>query len=224
MSDISCLIVDDEPIARDIIRQFVEDTPGLTVDSECSNALELMEVLKNRSVDVIFLDINMPKLTGIEFLRTQQLNSKVILTTAFPEFALDGYELNVVDYLLKPIAFPRFLQAIDKVKQEVHVRKEFNITVKSDGKSYRINVRDILWVESKGDYLMIHTSHQRFVVYMTMKKFLEKTDTQLQRVHKSFSVSLSAIKYVEGNIIFLENKDIPIGASYKEGFLEKWVS
>lgn len=135
MSDISCLIVDDEPIARDIIRQFVEDTPGLTVDSECSNALELMEVLKNRLVDVIFLDINMPKLTGIEFLRTQQLNSKVILTTAFPEFALDGYELNVVDYLLKPIAFPRFLQAIDKVKQEVHVRKEFNITVKSDGKS-----------------------------------------------------------------------------------------
>lgn len=224
MSDISCLIVDDEPIARDIIRQFVEDTPGLTVDSECSNALELMEVLKNRSVDVIFLDINMPKLTGIEFLRTQQLNSKVILTTAFPEFALDGYELNVVDYLLKPIAFPRFLQAIDKVKQEVHVRKEFNITVKSDGKSYRINVRDILWVESKGDYLMIHTSHQRIVVYMTMKKFMEKTDNQLQRVHKSFSVSLSAIKYVEGNIIFLENKDIPIGASYKEGFLKKWVS
>jgi DNA-binding LytR/AlgR family response regulator len=186
MSDISCLIVDDEPIARDIIRQFVEDTPGLTVDSECSNALELMEVLKNRLVDVIFLDINMPKLTGIEFLRTQQLNSKVILTTAFPEFALDGYELNVVDYLLKPIAFPRFLQAIDKVKQEVHVRKEFNITVKSDGKSYRINVRDILWVESKGDYLMIHTSHQRIVVYMTMKKFMEKTDTQLQRVHKSW--------------------------------------
>ena len=224
MSDISCLIVDDEPIARDIIRQFVEDTPGLTVDSECSNALELMEVLKNRLVDVIFLDINMPKLTGIEFLRTQQLNSKVILTTAFPEFALDGYELNVVDYLLKPIAFPRFLQAIDKVKQEVHVQKEFNITVKSDGKSYRINVRDILWVESKGDYLMIHTSHQRIVVYMTMKKFMGKTDTQLHRVHKSFSVSLSAIKYVEGNIIFLENKDIPIGASYKEGFLKKWVS
>ncbi len=224
MSNISCLIVDDEPIARDIIRQYVEDTPGLTVDSECSNALELMEVLKNRSVDVIFLDINMPKLTGIEFLRTQQLNSKVILTTAFPEYALDGFELNVVDYLLKPIAFPRFLQAIDKVKQEVHVRKEFNITVKSDGKSYRINAREILFVESKGDYLMIHTAHKKLMVYMTMKKLMVETKGQLLRVHKSFSVSLSAIKYVEGNIIFLENKDIPIGASYKEEFQEKWQS
>ena len=222
MTDITCLIVDDEPIARDILRQFVEDTPGLTNAGECSNALELMEVLKKKSVDLIFLDINMPKLSGIDFLRTQHIQPSVILTTAYPEYALEGYELNVVDYLLKPIAFPRFLQAVEKVKQAVD-QQEVSFTVKADGKSYRIEASEITFVESKGDYLMIHLKDQKIMVYMTMKKLMEHTKGRLLRVHKSFSVNLTSIEYVEGNLIHISGNEIPIGASYKEEFQSKWA-
>lgn len=221
MADLYCLIVDDEPIAREILSQFVEDTPGLENVGECSNALELMEVLKKKSVDLIFLDINMPKLSGIDFLRTQHIQPNVILTTAYPEYALEGYELNVVDYLLKPIAFPRFLQAVEKVKQ-VSNQQEVSFTVKADGKSYRINASEITCVESNGDYLMIYLKDQKIMVYMTMKKLMEQTKGQLLRVHKSYSINLEAIQYVEGNMIHLNDHEIPIGASYKEEFQSKW--
>jgi len=221
MTDINCLIVDDEPIARDILRQFVDDAPGLNNIGECSNALELIEILKEKSVDLIFLDINMPKFSGIDFLRTQNVQPNVILTTAYPEFAIEGYELNVTDYLLKPIAFPRFLQAIEKVKQS-SVQQELSFTVKADGKSYRINTKEIQFVESKGDYLMIHQKAQKIMVYMTMKKLIEMTRGRLHRVHKSYSVNLSEIDFVEGNRIHLKDKAIPIGASYKEEFQKNW--
>ncbi len=222
MTDIKCLIVDDEPIARDILRQFVEDAPGLEIVGECSNALELMEVLKKKSVDLIFLDINMPKLSGIDFLRTQSVQPNVILTTAYPEYALEGYELNVIDYLLKPIAFPRFLQAVEKVKQ-VADQQEVSFTVKADGKSYRIDASEITYVESKGDYLMIHLKDQKIMVYMTMKKLMEEARGRLLRVHKSYSVNLESIQYVEGNLIHIADKEIPIGASFKEDFQAKWT-
>ena len=221
MTDLTCLIVDDEPIARDILQQFVADAPGLTAVGECANALELMEVLKERRVDLIFLDINMPKLSGIDFLRTQTVQPNVILTTAYPEFALDGFELNVVDYLLKPIGFPRFLQAVEKVKK-VADQQEISITVKTDGKSYRLNAADIRFVESKGDYLQLHLSDKKIMVYMTMKKLMELCRGKLVRVHKSYAVSISTIDFVEGNLIHIGNSEIPIGASYKEDFLGKW--
>lgn len=145
----------------------------------------------------------------------------MILTTAYPEYALEGYELNVVDYLLKPIAFPRFLQAVEKVKQ-VADQHEVSFTVKADGKSYRINASEVTFVESKGDYLMIHLKDQKIMVYMTMKKLLEDTRGRLLRVHKSYSINLDSIDYVEGNMIHIADKEIPIGASYKEEFQAKW--
>lgn len=221
MTEITCLIVDDEPIARDILRQFVEDAPGIVCTGECSNALELMEILKKKSVDLIFLDINMPKLSGIDFLKTQAVKPNVILTTAYSEFALESYELNVTDYLLKPIAFPRFLQAIEKVKQVADLQ-DVHFTVKADGKSYKIDASRILFIESKGDYLQIHLNDQRIMAYMTMKKLLEQTKGRLLRVHKSFSVNLASIEFVEGNLIHLAGEKIPIGASYKEEFFENW--
>ncbi len=221
MTDFTCVIVDDEPIARDILRQFVADAPGLNLVGECSNALELIEILKKKRVDLIFLDINMPKLSGIDFLRSQTVQPNVILTTAYPEFALDGYELNVVDYLLKPIAFPRFLQAVDKVKKVVD-KREVSFAVKTDGKSYRIDVADIRYVESKGDYLQFHLSEQKIMVYMTMKKLMELSQERIIRVHKSYAVSISAVDYVEGNLIHIGDSEIPIGASYKEDFKQKW--
>ncbi|MBO6794743.1 MAG: response regulator transcription factor [Balneolaceae bacterium] len=221
MTDFTCVIVDDEPIARDILRQFVSDAPGLNLVGECSNALELIEILKKKRVDLIFLDINMPKLSGIDFLRSQTVQPNVILTTAYPEFALDGYELNVVDYLLKPIAFPRFLQAVDKVKKVVD-KRDVSFTVKTDGRSYRIDVADIRFVESKGDYLQFHLNEQKITVYMTMKKLMELSQERIIRVHKSYAVSISAVDYVEGNLIHIGDSEIPIGASYKEDFKQRW--
>ncbi|MCR9131536.1 MAG: response regulator transcription factor [bacterium] len=221
MSDLHCLIVDDEPIAREILRQFVDDTPGLTSVGECMNALELMEILKKQRVDLIFLDVNMPKLSGIDFLRSQNVQTNVILTTAYPEYALEGFELNVVDYLLKPIGFPRFLQAVEKVRQAAD-QKEISFTVKTDGKSYRIECSSIQFVESKGDYLQLHLSDQKIMVYMTMKKLMELSQGRIVRVHKSFAVNISSIDFVEGNMIQINDSKIPIGASYKEEFLEKW--
>ncbi len=223
MADIRCMIVDDEPVARDILRQYVEDTPGLSVAAECASALELLEKLKEIPTDLIFLDINMPKLSGIELLRTKAVQQQVILTTAYAEYALDGFDLNVTDYLLKPISFPRFLQAIEKVKVKEEER-DFSFSVKADGKTYRIEVEKIRYVESKGDYIQIHLEEEKVMVYMTMKKVLELTRNRLCRVHKSYAVAISGVKFVEGNVIQIGDAEIPIGSSYKEDFMNRMGS
>jgi len=223
MPDITCIIVDDEPIARDILKQFVDDTPGLSCVGECASALEVIEFLKTSSADLLLLDINMPKLSGIELLKMNTIKQQVILTTAYPEYALDGYELNVVDYLLKPIAFPRFLKAIEKVRINAE-EADITFTVKADGKTYRIETSKICFVESKGDYIVIHQEDEKVMVYMTMKKLLEQTRDRLVRVHKSFAVSVDHVKYVEGNMIHVGDKEIPIGSSFKEGFMNRMGS
>lgn len=223
MPDIQCVIVDDEPIARSVLRQYVEDSPGIEVCGECSSALELLSFLKKNSADLILLDINMPKLTGIELLKTNTIEIPVILTTAYPEYALEGYELNVVDYLLKPISFSRFLQAIEKVeKRGASNTEEASFTVKADGKTYRIEAGSIQFIQSKGDYIQIHTKERKVLVYMTMKKVLELTGSHLVRVHKSYAVALEEINFVEGNCIFIGEKEIPIGNAYKEEFAERF--
>ena len=223
MSNLQCVIVDDEPIARSVLRQYVEDAPGIETIKECSSALELLSFLKNGTADLILLDINMPKLTGVELLKANTIDIPVIFTTAYPEYALEGYELNVIDYLLKPISFSRFLQAIEKVEQkEVTEETTPSFTVKADGKTYRIDPASILLVESKGDYISIHTEELKVLVYMTMKKVLELTGSHLVRVHKSFAVALQKISYVEGNCIYIGEKEIPIGNAYKEDFASKF--
>lgn len=162
----------------------------------------------------------MPKLSGIDLLKMNTVKQQVILTTAYPEYALDGYELNVVDYLLKPIAFPRFLKAIEKVKLNAE-EADITFTVKADGKTYRIETSKICYAESKGDYTVIHQEDEKVMVYMTMKKLLEQTRDRLVRVHKSFAMSVDHVKYLEGNIIHIGEKEIPIGSSYKEGFMNR---
>ena len=219
MADIRCIIVDDEPVARDILQQYVEDTPGLELAGECSNALELLQLLKQTAADLILLDINMPKLSGIDLLKSKTINQQVILTTAYAEYALDGFDLNVTDYLLKPISFSRFLQAIEKVKVKEE-DKDFSFSVKAEGKTYRIEVGKIRYVESKGDYVQIHLEDDKVMVYMSMKKMLELCRNRLCRVHKSYAVAISQVKFVEGNIIKIGETEIPIGASYKERFFK----
>jgi DNA-binding LytR/AlgR family response regulator len=220
-----CLIIDDEPAARDILRSYISDTEELELVGVCKDALEARKMLKETEPDLIFLDINMPRLTGIEFLKSLNNPPKVIFTTAYSEHALEGFELDAVDYLLKPFSFERFLKAIDKVQRsmsKVSATEEF-VTIKADGKLYRIGYEEILYAESQGDYLTIHTLHKTLTFYETMKNFLDQLqDFEFTRIHRSFLIAMTKVEYVEGNIVKIGGKELPIGQSYKEAFLKKY--
>jgi DNA-binding LytR/AlgR family response regulator len=222
-----CLIIDDEPAARNLLKTYIADTDELILISECKNALEARKMLKEQTIDLLFLDINMPRLSGIDFLKTLNDPPKVILTTAYSEYALDGYELDVVDYLLKPFAFERFLKAVEKAMKyssEASYESEY-ITIKADGKLFRIPFDDILFVESQGDYLTVHTKENKVTFYHTLKEFSERLpDTKFAQIHRSFIVSLRALDYVEGNLVKIETHELPIGKSYKEKFLKKYIA
>ena len=223
---LSCLIIEDEPVARDILRQYIQDVPHLTLIKEFDEGISASSYLKEHSVDLIFLDINMPKLSGISLLKSLTKPPKVILTTAYSEYALEGYELDVVDYLLKPFSFERFLKAVNKVevKQETESSFPTDITIKADKKLYRISTDDILTVEGNGDYLTLKTVYQKLTFYRTMKSFSEELDpSKFLRVHKSFIVNLEKIDFVEGNMIQIGGTTIPIGQAYKDEFKQKFL-
>lgn len=220
-----CLIIDDEPASRDILRSYISNTDELELIGECKDALEARKVLKEAEVDLIFLDINMPRLSGVEFLKSLSQPPKVIFTTAYSEYALDGFELDAVDYLLKPFSFDRFLKAVDKAQRSFDRSspKEDFITIKADGKLYRISYDEILFAESQGDYLTIHTKEKNITFYETMKNFSEQLpDSYFIRIHRSFLIAISKVEYVEGNMVNIGNQELPIGQSYKEEFLKKY--
>jgi DNA-binding LytR/AlgR family response regulator len=220
-----CVIIDDEPAARDVLKRYVGDTPELDLVGVCKDALEARKVVKEVSPDLIFLDINMPRLTGIEFLKSLNNAPKVILTTAYSEYALEGYELDVVDYLLKPFSFERFLKAIDKVwnKTEMLNTNDQVISIKADGKLYRVSFDEILYAESQGDYVTVHTNEKKITYNQTLKEFCGLLPhSQFSRVHRSYVVGISKIDYLEGNLITIKEDKIPVGKSYKDDFLEKY--
>lgn len=216
---IRCLIVEDEPVARDILRQYIVDTPNLNLEGECNNALAALDFLNSQTVDLIFLDINMPKLSGIDFIKSLRNPPKIILTTAYSEYALESYELDVLDYLLKPFSFERFLKAVSKFPVSANIPVIDDLTIKADGKTYRISVSDILYAESLGDYITLVTTNNKLTFNQSLKSFLNQLpENEFIRVHKSFIVSLKNIDYVEGNLISISETMIPIGKAYKEDF------
>ena len=219
-----CLIIDDEPLSRKVLEKFLEELPGLELVGSCSNAFSARPVLQEQSVDLMLLDINMPKMSGISFLKTLLNPPLVIFTTAYPEYALEGYELNVVDYLMKPIGFDRFLRAVNKAEEIFRMKKSAQIPsskdrlfVKADKKLYRLSFDEILFLESYGDYVKIHTTEKVLVALGRLKTFLEELpgDSFFQ-VHKSFVIPLSKIEYVEGHQLKIAGRFIPIGASFKK--------
>lgn len=222
-----CLIIDDEPAARDILRTYITDTEELQIVGECTNALDARSTLKENDLDLLFLDINMPRLSGIDFLKTLDHPPKVVLTTAYSEYALDGYELDVVDYLLKPFSFERFLKAVEKAgrnSSETNTDAEY-ITIKADGKLYRFHFGDILFAESQGDYLTVHTTVEKITFYQTMKEFCDRLpESRFVRIHRSYLVSLLHINFVEGNLVKIADHKLPIGNSYKEDFIQKYTA
>ncbi|WP_075351686.1 LytR/AlgR family response regulator transcription factor [Algoriphagus marinus] len=221
---IRCCIIDDEPLSRDVLRQFVSDHPDLIPCGEYKDALEAMLGIEKSPVDLLFLDINMPKLSGINFYKSLSQKPLVIFTTAYPEFALEGFELNAADYLMKPIPFDRFLQAIQKVKERLkpQIAIQDHIMLKVDKKLYRTSYDEILFFEAFGDYAKVHLENQVLVITTTMKKMEAELPTTLfVRTHKSFIINISKVAFIEGNQISIGNQMVPIGLRYRENVLQR---
>lgn len=217
-----CLVVDDEPIAMKGVANYVEQTPFLTLLETAQNAFEAVRFLEENQVDLIFLDINMPQLTGIDFLRTLDNPPMVIFVTANPNHALEGFELNVVDYLLKPLGYPKFFKAAKKahelflLRQKPTKTEQDSFFVKVNKELVKIKLDEILYVESLKDYVLIKTHNKDYIVYLTLTKVLENLpDSAFVQVHKSFIVSVDKIHKISGNQLVIKEKKIPIGRAYK---------
>jgi len=225
-----CLIVDDEPIAQQILESYISQIDSLHIAGKCSNAFEALNVLHQEHIDILFLDIKMPSLSGLEMLKTLQNPPKAILTTAFSEFGVESYEFGIVDYLLKPISFERFLKAVNKIviPKSANLEKEENeeklssdptfIFFKADKKIHKYYFSEILFIEGSGNYVKIHTKNDKPL--MVLDKLIELYDKLPQknfiRVHKSFIVNVSHIQKIEGNMLKIQDKSIPISATYKQ--------
>jgi DNA-binding LytR/AlgR family response regulator len=238
MMTYQCLIADDEPIARQIIETYCSHLPYLQVLASCGNALEAKQVLQQQEVDILFLDINMPVIDGLSFLRSLKKTPAVVLTTAYREYAVDAFELSVSDYLVKPFSMERFMKAVDKAIEKIQsttttpvsasasMPSENNGTdylfLKTDRKIYRVNYNDLLYAEASGNFTRFITTTEILTVGMTFTNAEELLPTHLfTRVHRSFIISKSKISLIEGNRVYIGKTEIPIGNSYKEGFLRE---
>ena len=229
---IKAIIVDDEPLALDVLETYIAQLPELELVARCENALEAREVLKEHDVDLMFLDINMPQLTGIDFLKTLSVKPNFIFTTAHPYYAVEGFELNAIDYLMKPIPLERFMKAVNKVidmqvgeTSAPEKKKENFIFVKADKKLIKVNFDDILYIEGLKDYVIIRQKEGRVITLHTMKSLEAKLpDHIFKRIHRSYIVNIDAIDAVVGNMIELKEKalvkHIPIGKNYREELLK----
>lgn len=225
MDKYNCIIIEDEPLALERTKSFVNKIPFLNLCDTFDNALNGLAYLKSNQVDLLFLDINMDELSGIELLESSKINSQVIITTAYQEYAIKGYELNVTDYLLKPFTFDRFLKAVMKAQENMKPVVTTNaieyIFVKTESRLEKINLCDILYIEGMRDYLRIHTVNKKI---MTLQNFseLEKIipSNQVCRVHKSYMVGIHKIESIERSRIKIANQIIPISETYKEAFFQ----
>lgn len=233
MVTVNCLVADDEPIAREIIEGYCTHLPMLTVIASCSNALEAKAVMQAQRVDILFLDINMPILDGISFLKTvQQYKPQVIFTTAYKEYAVDAFDLSAADYLLKPFSLQRFIVAVDKALERLNKPdppaaataqcKEDYLLVKTDNKIYRIAFSEIVYAEASGNFTKIVTVQNTVMPGITFSSFQQQLPPSMFcRVHRSFIISKARITHIEGNTVFINRVGIPIGNSYKEAFLKE---
>lgn len=230
---IKCLIIDDEPLAQRVIEKYATDLSFLEIAGKCNRAVEAIEYLHQQQIDLLFLDIDMPGLSGIEFLKTLKHPPLVIITTAYKEYALEGYELDVIDYLMKPFGFDRFLKALQRVQDHLATRNREDdpgplsdntpedqfVFVKSGKKTFRINLNELQYVEALGDYVKIYTRERMIVSYQSLKHIESILPSALfPRVHKSYLISLARVELIEGNQVRIGDKYIPIGLNYRTEF------
>ena len=240
---INCVVIDDEPLAREGLAGYVNDLDFLHLLGTCESPLEAGSMLDQHSVDLIFLDVQMPKLNGIDFLKTLRHPPLVVLTTAYPQYALEGYQLDVLDYLLKPIMFDRFYQAAQKAKAQWELRQraqtnsasteadtpprpgeEDHFFIKVEHKYEKIALREIRYVEAMQNYVVIHTTQNKYMTLVTLKSVEERLpDAGFIRTHKSYLVAKDKITSVEGNQIFIGEQMVPISRHYREAVIEALI-
>lgn len=229
----TCLIVDDEQLARKLLEEFVAKIPMLELKGMCKNPLEAMDILKSEHIDIMFLDIQMPELTGVEFIKTLQQKPAIIFTTAYSEYALEGYELDVIDYLVKPFPLDRFIKAVNKAIEFIDFKRSAGktdqdtmgsnyILLHADHKIYKVNLDDIQYIEGLKEYVSYFTKEKRIIVLQSLKSIEESLPSnKFIRVHRSYIVPINKIKTLDGNQVQIGDKLIPIGRSYKEEVLKR---
>ncbi len=233
---LKCIIVDDEPLAHSVLEKYISRINSLELLGKCNNAIEAINFIHNNPVDLIFLDINMPELSGIDMLKSLQHQPKIIITTAYSEFALDGYEFGVSDYLLKPIKFDRFLKSVNRVIEslpktsssnepnyEFQNEKENFIFLKQDQSVFKVSYSDILYFEALGNYLQVYTTSQKIIIRETMAEMEAKLPIDIFiRIHKSTIVNFTRIEKFINNQILIAGKEFPVGTLYKNELVKRF--
>ena len=231
---LNCVIIEDEPLARNLMIEYVKKVPSLNLIEAFSNPLAAMETLRSASIDSLFLDVQMPEITGISLLKILKKRPLVVLTTAYSQYALEGYELDVADYLLKPITFERFLKSVDKITQRLEAVAVIQpspveqssssspfIFVKDGTKLVKVKLDEILYIEGLKDYVTIHTTHQKIVTLQRLKTLEEQLPAnKFIRIHNSFIVSLDAIDVIQKNEVQIKGATLPVGDTYRKSFKE----
>ncbi|PKP35698.1 MAG: DNA-binding response regulator [Bacteroidetes bacterium HGW-Bacteroidetes-17] len=225
---VRCIIVDDEPLALETLESYISDFPGLKLVAKCRDAFETLKVLKQESVELMFLDINMPKLSGISLIKSLENPPLVIFTTAYPQYAVEGFDLDATDYLLKPFSFERFVKAVNKAIERLNQTSDNQksdtdfLLIKSDKRIFKVNLNEIKYIQSNGDYLKVVTIHKVIVSHQTLKKIVEMLPaSEFIQIHKSYIVSLKYISFIEGNQVKVGDEFLPIGITFKENLLDK---
>jgi len=224
------MIVDDEPLSRDVLRKYISEVSTLNMVAECPDAYEATRQLNQSPVDVIFLDINMPGLSGISFARSLTISPLIIFTTAYPEHAVEGFELNAVDYLVKPYSFERFLKAVnramDKLKENDHTKETApKILLKADKKLYAVEISSILFIEGQGDYIRISLEDKKLVVHDTIKNILiSLPGSDFMRIHKSYVMNLKKIAFMEGHQVRVGEQNLPVSPHHREELLSRYTA
>ncbi|MBU0764118.1 MAG: LytTR family DNA-binding domain-containing protein [Bacteroidetes bacterium] len=230
-----CIIVDDEPLAREGMKLNINEVSSLELTGSFENALEANDFLLNNEIDLIFLDIEMPEITGLEFLKTLVNQPMVILTTAYPQYALESYDLDVIDYLVKPIRIERFIKAVNKA-EEFHKLKrsgknviesigEDYIFVKSERKYVKIFFRDIKYIEGLKDYVIIHANNKKIMTAMNVKTIDNQLPDEIfVRINKSYIINFHSINEIDNDFVIIDTSEIPIGRTYKDDFIKNFVN
>jgi len=226
-----CLVTDDEPIARQIVEGYIRQTPYLELAGSCKDALEALEQLQQQVIDILFLDINMPHLDGLSLLKTLRHRPDVIITTAYPEYAVEGFELAVTDYLLKPFSLKRFLQAVERVREQhspppperkIAPAPEEALYLKTSDKIVRVELNDIFYAEAYGNYVKLHTAGGRHLLSQPLGTFQELLPAdRFIRIHKSYLIALLHLESMEGNRVVIQARQLPVGKVYKRQLLQR---
>lgn len=230
---LKCIIIDDEPIARKVLQEFVEEIDYLELEGQAENPLKAMSLLSENDIDIIFLDINMPKINGIDFVKSSKTTASIIMTTAYAEYAVEAYGLDVLDYLVKPISFDRFLKACNKTKEIIELKKikqvkpnkaDDHFFIKCNNQIEKVFYNDLIFAEAMLNYVMLYTNSKKMMVYVTIKSLEEQLPADIfMKVHKSFIVNLSKIRSIEGNILNIGNEKITISQNLKDKVISEVV-